>query len=86
MPQENVTDRLIEFIRDKFLGGDPEGELTVETPLLDWGVLDSLNTAMLLTFIRDDLGVTVPPASINGRNFKTVESIAALISDIPVSN
>jgi len=86
MPQDTVTDRLIEFIRERFLGGDPDGELTAETPLLDWGVLDSLNTAILLTFIRDDLGVAVPPVSINGRNFASVQSIATLIADIPVSN
>jgi clorobiocin biosynthesis protein CloN5 len=84
MPQDLVIDRLIDFIRERFLGGDPNGELTEETPLLEWGVLDSLNTAVLLTYIRDELGVSVSPAKINGRNFATVRTIAALIGDVPV--
>ncbi|HVQ90289.1 MAG TPA: acyl carrier protein [Mycobacteriales bacterium] len=84
MSQDLVTDRLIDFIRERFLAGDPNGELTVETPLLEWGVLDSLNTAVLLTHIRDEMGITISPVHINGRNFATVASIAALITSIPV--
>jgi clorobiocin biosynthesis protein CloN5 len=86
MSEDLVTDRLIHFIRMRFLGGDPNGELTVETPLLEWGVLDSLNTAVLLTYVRDELGVVISPMYINGRNFATVTSIAALVASTPVAS
>jgi peptidyl carrier protein len=82
MSRDDVAERLISFIRERFLGGDPKNELDAQVPLLEWGVLDSLNTAVLLTFIRDDLGVTVPPAEISARNFKTVDRITDLILEL----
>jgi clorobiocin biosynthesis protein CloN5 len=83
--KEEVSAELLDFIRNKFLGGDPQGELTASTPLLEWGVLDSLNTAVLLTHIRDDLGVTIPPVKVSSRFFKDVDSISAMICDLTVA-
>jgi acyl carrier protein len=85
MSQDDVTARLLGFIRDKFLGGDPKNELDESTPLLEWGVLNSMNTALLLNFLRDDLGITVPPIQINGQNFKSVKSITALVQGLSVA-
>ncbi len=82
MAQNEISAELIGFIRDKFLGGDPKGELTETTPLLEWGVLDSLNTAVLLTHIRDGMGVTIPPVKVSARFFKDVRSISAMIVEL----
>jgi clorobiocin biosynthesis protein CloN5 len=70
---------LMEFIRDEFLWGDDDRELTESTPLLEWGIIDSLRTALLLAHMREKLGVFVSPAKINARNFRDVTSIAALV-------
>lgn len=83
MSHEQLSEHLISFIRDRFLAGDPRGELTATSPLLEWGVLDSLNTAVLLTHIRDDLGIAIPPAKVSARFFKDVRSIAEMIDDLP---
>jgi acyl carrier protein len=77
---ETVT-RLLEYTRTQLLGGDADG-LTPETPLLEWGVLDSLKTARLVGWIRDEFGVRVPPTKMNGANFKDLNSIAALIGSL----
>jgi acyl carrier protein len=74
--------RITGFIRDRFLDGDPAGELSVTTPLLEWGLLNSLNTATLLGFIRAELGVVIPPMAINPRNFKDIDSISALVAEL----
>jgi peptidyl carrier protein len=70
------------YIREKFLSGDPDGELTSDTNLLQLGILDSLNTAMLMTFIRDELGVTIPLEMISAANFKTVSAIASKVCSL----
>jgi len=80
--QADVEQRLVEFIRDKFLAGDPEGELGADTPLLQWGILDSLKVAILLTFIREQLGVIVPFQHLSAKNFGTVGGIAKLVREL----
>ena len=79
--QEELLDRLSDYVRKELLGeaGPGGSELAPDTPLLEWGVLNSMNTARLLTFIREELGVTVPPASITGRHFKDLNSVCALV-------
>ncbi len=81
MPHDELTANLISFIRRAFLDGDPAGELTDETPLLAWGVLDSFKTAKLLTYIEDQLGTPVPPSALYASNFQDVRSIAALVRE-----
>jgi clorobiocin biosynthesis protein CloN5 len=84
---DRVTEQVIAFIRTTFLDGDPRGELDERTPLLEWGVLNSLKMAQLLTFLRDGLEpadrVRVPALEITGPNFRTVRSIAALVDRLP---
>jgi acyl carrier protein len=79
MSEEAVAAALVAFIRERFLDGDRSGELTEESPLLEWGILDSLKTAVLLTFIRDELGVMIPAVQVDARNFRDVRSIAAAV-------
>ncbi len=67
------------FIRTQFLDGDATGELTDETPLLAWGVLDSFKTARLLSFIQDELDSQIPPEQLYAGNFRDVRSIAAMV-------
>ncbi|MEU5959450.1 acyl carrier protein [Streptomyces sp. NPDC047525] len=76
---DEVTRTIIAFIRERFLDGDPKGELEEDTPLLAWGVLNSLNTVLLLNHIQDELGVKVPPSRINARDLKSVRTIASTV-------
>lgn len=80
--QTEIRGRLLAFVRTRFLNGDPHHELDDQTPLLELGILDSLNTAVLLTFIKDELAVRVPHENINATNFATVASIAATVSTL----
>jgi acyl carrier protein len=81
VPHDPLTTNLIDYIRQTFLDGDPADELTDETPLLAWGVLDSFKTARLLTYIEEQLGTRVPPSALYADNFQDVRSIAALVRD-----
>lgn len=70
------------YIRDRFMQGDDDVALTDESPLLEWGVLSSLNTVILLTHIRETYGVDVPPTAITASHLRNTRSIAALVADL----
>lgn len=72
-----VAASLIAFLRERFV--DPDDELTGSTPLLETGVLNSVATAALIAFLRDEFGVRVPPDKVSGRYFRTVDRIADLV-------
>jgi acyl carrier protein len=82
MMEKEVQEELIAFIRNNFLDGDPDQQLDMSTPLLEWGVLNSLNTVQLLTFIRNQWGVRVPPTAINAQGFRNVRNITGLVTDL----
>jgi acyl carrier protein len=79
VPEDQLISDLLRFIRTQFLDGDATGELTDQTPLLAWGVLDSFKTARLLGFIHDELGSQIPPAQLSAGNFQDIRSIAAMV-------
>ena len=80
--RDALVDELVRYVRDAFVDGDPDGSLTADTPLLEWGVLTSMNTAMLLTHIREHYGVDVPPTAITATHLRDVNSVAALVRDL----
>ncbi|MCK9893459.1 hypothetical protein [Frankia sp. AgB32] len=82
MPLEEVTPRIRTFISESFLDGDPGGELTESTPLLEWEVLNSMNSALLLNFLREELRVDVPLSSITAANFRDIAAISKLVSSL----
>lgn len=82
MTLDEVTPRITAFISESFLDGDPKGELTESTPLLEWEVLNSMNSALLLNFLREQLRVDVPLSSINAANFRDIASISKLVSGL----
>ncbi|MEV0225002.1 phosphopantetheine-binding protein [Streptomyces sp. NPDC050704] len=80
MPNRDDVSRLIgAYISEQFLDGDEDSGLKPDSPLLEWGVLNSMNTSLLLAYIRNELGVTVPSTSITGRHFRDLNSITDMV-------
>ncbi|MFI9504544.1 phosphopantetheine-binding protein [Nocardia sp. NPDC052566] len=79
---DEISERIVADIRDKYLEDDSLDEFSASTPLIELGILNSLNMIKLLGFIRDDIGVAVPAREINVKNFKDVRSITALVCGI----
>ncbi|TVL90391.1 acyl carrier protein [Streptomyces sp. SAJ15] len=83
MPDSDRTtllNQLFAYVRDELVGdADLTPKITPQTPLLEWGILDSMRTARLLAHLRDHLDVRVPPTHLTGHHFKDVASIADLV-------
>jgi acyl carrier protein len=80
--RDSLVKELTRYIQDELLNGDRSAGLTTETPLLAWGILNSIDTARLVGFIRERFGVRVPPADIVEKNFRDIESIADLVASL----
>lgn len=72
--------QLLRYVNDELDVGELGGKITADSPLLEWGVLDSIRTARLLAQIRSEYGLRIPPRDMTGENFRTVQAIADLIA------
>lgn len=80
LSESEISARLIAFIRERFLDGDAAGELDETSPLLEWGVINSLNSVILLSFITEEFGTALLLENIDATTFKNVRNIAMLLS------
>jgi acyl carrier protein len=80
-PQDRAGDveaALQRFIAQETLDGRDIG-LDAATPLLEWGVINSLEIVRLIGFIKERFGVSVPASSVSAETFKDIASIAGLV-------
>ena len=57
---------------------DPD-ELQDDTPLIDSGILQSINVIRLIVFLESAFGVRFSAADLAGPGFQTLDSIEALV-------
>ncbi|MBV9820609.1 MAG: acyl carrier protein [Actinobacteria bacterium] len=79
---DDLTERIVAYTRAELAPPELAEQIDETSPLLEMGVLDSLKTAMLLNFIREQLGVRVPPMRMEFANFKDIASIAAMVRQL----
>jgi acyl carrier protein len=85
MTHDETLEKISGYVRDELLGAESGVQIDERTPLLEWGVLNSMNTARLLTFIRETLGVPVPPSMITGKHFRDLRTITDLVLSLTAS-
>jgi acyl carrier protein len=75
---DEVLTELKEFVEKRFLPDESEG-IEPDSPLLQLGILTSLNTTELIAHIHDRYGLFMPPEYIVGKNFKSLDTISKLV-------
>ncbi|TCO60809.1 acyl carrier protein [Actinocrispum wychmicini] len=78
---DELTGKIVTFIRESLLTDVDGVTVDADTQLLEMGLLDSLKTAILLNYIRDEIGTPVPPAKLTSANFASPRDIAATVRD-----
>jgi len=76
-----VVEQLQAFISRQMLEGEDVG-LTATTPLLELGILNSMEVLSLIAFIESRFKVVVPPDQILADNFKDLQTIAGLVTSL----
>jgi acyl carrier protein len=67
------------FILNEFLPGEDPDALTDTTPLMSSGVLDSLATLKLITFLEQEFGVKIEAHEADEEHFETINDICELV-------
>jgi methoxymalonate biosynthesis acyl carrier protein len=74
-----LADELWKYIQKNFLTGEcPEG-FSRDEDLIDNGVLDSLSTLNLVSYLEEEYGIKIKSEDITVENFGTVDQMAAMI-------
>jgi acyl carrier protein len=76
----DVIEPLGEYVIEQHLDG--RAEVSPDTPLLEWGILDSFSVAELLVFIEARFGVILPASSISPQHFGSLRTLAELVEAV----
>ena len=78
--QAEIQSAVKRFLLDEFLPGEDPDELGVDTELVSSGVLDSVATLRLVTFLEERFGIQVAAHEADEEHLNTLASIAALVA------
>ncbi len=73
----DVTPEIKGWLKDNVTGGR---EVATDEPLIERGVLTSLQTVELVMFLEERFGITVEDDELDEENFGSVETIAGLVA------
>lgn len=68
-----------DYILKEFLPGEKPEQLTDSTPLITGGILDSLTTLKLVSFLEDQYGIQIEAHEADVDNLNTIDKIANLV-------
>jgi len=79
MTTDNMKEEIRQYILSEFLPGEKPANLHDDTPLRTSGILDSVATLRLVTFVEERFGIQVEAHEASVENFDSINSIAAFI-------
>lgn len=76
--RQEVLQELTRYVRDELLEGNDDG-LDERTPLLELGILNSLEVARMLSFIQRKYGVSIRAESVRVEDLATLSALAVMV-------
>lgn len=76
---DQIREEIREYIVSEFLPGEELGNLRDETELRSTGILDSVSTLQVVSFIEEKCGIAVEAHEASAENFESINSIVAFI-------
>jgi acyl carrier protein len=77
--QDDIASAVKTFILEEFLPGEDPAELTMETPLITGGILDSIATLKLAMFLEERWHVKLSAHEMSPENLDTIALVADLV-------
>lgn len=68
------------FILREFLEGEDPGALEPTTPLLTTGILDSIATLKLVSFLEKEFNISIEAHEADAQNLDTLDDITRLVA------
>ena len=79
MEDEEIKSAVKGFILDEFLPGEDPSALTSDTPLITGGILDSLATLKLVSFLEENFGLSLAAHEVDTEYLNTLDDITNLV-------
>jgi acyl carrier protein len=76
---EDIKNTIKEYILKEFLPGENADNLTDSTPLVTGGVLDSIATLKLVSFLEEQYGIQVEAHEADVDNLNTIADIVRYV-------
>jgi len=76
---QNIRETVRQFLLNSVLQGEDPSNLTDETELKESGILDSLSTLKLVSFLEETFKVEFEANDLDAGNLATVTSIERLV-------
>jgi acyl carrier protein len=76
---EEITEPVKAFILETFLPGEDPSALEYDTPLISGGVIDSISTLKLVTFLEEEFDIQVQANEMNADNLDTLAEITTFV-------
>jgi len=73
-----VIEEITQFVSSELLQGSA-AQIGADEPLIENGILTSLQTVELVMFIEDKFDVEIEPELVDEENFRTLNSVASLV-------
>lgn len=78
MQKDEIIQKLKGYLINDVLENE-DTNLTIDTPLLEWGIINSFEMVRLLSYIQSEFGLDIPPDEMIADHFKDIATIANLI-------
>ena len=79
MDDSEISGRVREFLLTEILSADDRPRLDQDTPLVTSGVLDSLATLNMVSFLEETFGISLAPHEVDAEHLNTTSAITALV-------
>ena len=79
MTEAQILKRLTTYVAEEILEGEDDG-LDGQSPLLEWGVLNSIEIVRLQAFILETFEVEISSDLVTPEHFATLDAITRLVA------
>ena len=80
MAEEAIQQTVKDYILQEFLAGESPDSLDVSTPLISGGILDSISTLKLVSFLEDQYSVEFAAHEVSADHIDSLGSIAKIVA------
>ncbi len=76
---KEAAEDLKRYIVENVLDGRDADELKLDSPLLEWGIIDSLTIVDLVEFVKARFSINLPSSELHPGNLETIRAFTALV-------
>ena len=77
LTESQITDSLTNYLQQEL--NQTQVALTLNTALIEAGLIDSLNIFKLILFMEEQFAIKIQPEDITVENFETINALTALL-------